>query len=166
MDETKASIAVVATDHLLGVMGKRGRQCQCKQLLPEFNAHLVIGLTWLMFSHLQIHYCIRQKPPWAGWLTFLGITWFFFFSVSITLSNGILQNADRNREMKTQPWLKTKSVLTLTRVGPGFEGATVVTTCAKAGRPVSSLVETTFTKSVVACVAAGNAWCRTTGRLL
>lgn len=147
-------------------MGKRERQCQCKQLLPEFNAHFVIGLTWLMCSHLQIHFCIRQKPPWVRWLTFLGITWFFVFGVSITLSNGILQNADRNGEMKTQPWLKTKSALTLTRVGPGFEGATVVTTCATAGRPVSSLVEATFIKSVVTCVAAGNAWYRTTERLL
>lgn len=52
------------------------------------------------------------------------------------------------------------NALTFTSVGPGFEGAAVETACTgvTAGRLAgSSLVEITFTKSVVACVAAGKA---------
>lgn len=53
------------------------------------------------------------------------------------------------------------TALTFTSVGAGFEGAAVVTGCAgvTAGRLAGgSLVEITFTKSVVAGVATGKAW--------
>lgn len=52
------------------------------------------------------------------------------------------------------------NTLTFTSVGPGFKGAAVLTGCVgvTAGRLAgSSLVESIFTKSVVACVAAEKA---------
>lgn len=53
-----------------------------------------------------------------------------------------------------------KKVLTFTSVGPGFEGAAVVSGCTgvTAGRLAGgSLVAINFTKSVVGCAATGKA---------